>query len=309
MTNEIVPVKKTHSRKFLAVTSLFISLLALIGVIFLLQQDYMATKELRPLPNALEGFQTAQTAHQTELQTLQTTVNSLSQQQQKDATYQNWATAGYLTRLADVEWNVLHNPQLAQQLLISADAALTEDTTARGATLKIAINGDLSQLNQLSQTSTAQTLQQIDALNQQVVALTIADNKQFHVKMPAASDKTATWWERVKHNLGDFKNLVVIHNTEDKIQPLLSNQELPQLKAAIGMQLGLAQWALATQQQTTYQNALTQAANWLTQFIGQNTQAQTIAKNLMTLAQQPLMSSHKVSLTAWPTWDSLNKKN
>jgi len=286
---------------------IFVSAIVLLGL-FLLQQNLSKTNHLRALRFQMVEMKNNQVAQERNQQAIQLAVAELQSQQNRLSTSQNWNIASYLIRLANIQVSVLHDPDQAQQLLVSAVATLATDESPRAQTLKNAIGDDLATLNQTATAETELTLGQINSLNNQIAALTAASPKSFHVQMPLPDMVAGNWWQHVKFDLADLKSLVQIRYNDKPIRPLLSDEQMSLLKAATRAQLSLAQWALVTRQASAYQMALNNASAWLAQYDQENDQAQLISKQLSELAQKPVITQIN-GLQSWRVWQDLKSKN
>lgn len=304
MNDQINTLSAPKKKKLVKI--IFVSLVVLVGL-FLLQQNISKTNHLRAMHFQINAMRADQIAQDKNQQVMQLAVAELQSQQNRLSTYQNWGIASYLIRLANIQVSILHNPDQAQQLLISAAAALATDQSPRAQTLKNAIGDDLVTLNQTTTANTEAVLDQINALNNQIAALTAASPKSFHPQMPLPNNVQGNWWQHVKFDLSDLKSLVEIRYNDKPIKPLLSDEQMSLLKAAARAQLSLAQWALVTRQASAYQIALNNAAAWLAQYDQENDQAQLIAKQLTELAQKPVIVQTN-GLQAWRVWQDLNSK-
>lgn len=298
---------ETTTRKTRVLKIIFVGLVVL-GGLFLLQQNFVKTSRLRALQFQMKAMNSNFVAQDKNLQAIQLAVAELQTQQNKLASSQNWNIASYLVRLANIELSILHNPDQAQQLLVSAVAALATEESPRAQALKNAMGVDLANLNQVASADTEASLEQISSLDKQIAALTAASPKSFHPQMPLPDTIKGNWWQHVKFDLEDLKGLVEIRYNSKPIQPLLSDEQMALLKAATRAQLSLAQWALVTRQSLAYQTALMNAADWLMQYDQENDQAQLIAKQITELAQKPLVLQVN-SLQSWRVWQDLNSKN
>ena len=176
---------------------IFVSAIVLLGL-FLLQQNLSKTNHLRALRFQMVEMKNNQVAQERNQQAIQLAVAELQSQQNRLSTSQNWNIASYLIRLANIQVSVLHDPDQAQQLLVSAVATLATDESPRAQTLKNAIGDDLATLNQTATAETELTLGQINSLNNQIAALTAASPKSFHVQMPLPDMVAGNWWQHVK---------------------------------------------------------------------------------------------------------------
>lgn len=299
--------EQTNSKRKPWLKIIFVSAVVLIGL-FLLQQNISKTSHLRALRFEMAEIKNSEAAQERNQQAIQLAVAELQSQQNRLSISQNWNIASYLIRLANIQVTVLHDPDQAEQLLVSAVAALATDESPRAQTLKNAMGDDLTTLNQTASAETELTLQQINSLNNQIAALTAASPKSFHVQMPLPDMVQGNWWQHIKFDLADLKSLVQIRYNDKPIRPLLSDEQMSLLKAATRAQLSLAQWALVTRQSSAYQMALNNAANWLAQYDQENDQAQLISKQLSELAQKPVITQIN-GLQSWRVWQDLNSKN
>lgn len=300
------PTKKSPQKGVLFFSLLF-ALLAIFGVLFLWQQDLTKTNQIKAIEAQLTTLTKANNAQTKTQSTVQQTLAQIQAQKSTPAMNQNWNVAGYLLHLANVEYTLLHRPKRAQALLVAASDTLKNDMVAPSSVLKPAIQRDITTLNQSTSVAVTAQLSKIDTLSQQVATLSSEPQKQFHPLM-SKPHKEAGAWQNIKYNLKNFENLVVIRHTDQPIQPLLTPEDFESLKAAVRLQLGLAQWALVSQQAAAYQAALQNAASWLTQYANQNNAAQQIAQQLKALSQQPLTTPPVDSLPSWETWKKLNNK-
>ncbi|MCK4744017.1 MAG: uroporphyrinogen-III C-methyltransferase [Sulfuriflexus sp.] len=112
----------------------------------------------------------------------------------------------------------------------------------------------------------------LSALAGQVKELSIVDpgrNKQADTnKAPiAGSEKEIAEWQKHADAIwSEMKTLVTIRRTDKKIIPLLGEQEIQQLRQALGLKIEIARLALLQRNTALFQSSLEEASNWLDEY-------------------------------------------
>jgi len=132
----------------------------------------------------------------------------------------------------------------------------------------------------------------LSALAEQVKRLSIVDpgrNKQVETtKFPAADSKKeiAEWQKHADAIWSEMKTLVTIRRTDKKIIPLLGEQEIQQLRQALGLKIEIARLALLQSNTALFQSSLEEASSWLGEYFNaQQPAVESITTELRSLKQ------------------------
>lgn len=112
----------------------------------------------------------------------------------------------------------------------------------------------------------------LSALAGQVKRLSIVDpgrNKQVDTIKAAAVDskkEIAEWQKHADAIWSEMKTLVTIRRTDKKIIPLLGEQEIQQLRQALGLKIEIARLALLQGNTVLFQSSLGEANSWLGEY-------------------------------------------
>jgi len=135
----------------------------------------------------------------------------------------------------------------------------------------------------------------LSALVGQVKKLSIVDpgrNKQVDTSKAPAVDsekEIAEWQKHADAIWSEMKTLVTIRRTDKKIIPLLGEQEIRQLRQALGLKLEIARLALLQSNTALFQSSLEEASSWLGEYFNsQQPAVEAITVELESLKQTQL---------------------
>lgn len=227
----------------------------------------------------------------------------------QQSTVSGWvmAEADYLARLAVIHLKFDRNTALAQQLLTAANHRLQSLADPRLMTVQQSLSSDIAKLQAVPTVNSADLVDQLLALDQQLSKLPSQSRIPFSVPGGAAgmaipainSAEHLPWherirlvwqklWQGVHDHLQDI--IIIRHQPASQQSALLSDTEFGLVIASIHSQLTMAAWAVLHQQPLIYQKSLQQAHDWVTTYYdGQYPEVQHWLSNLQTLQNQNIL--------------------
>ena len=178
--------------------------------------------------------------------------------------------------------------QLAdRQLARLADPALHK--------IRGTLNKEIAALKAVNEIDIEGLSLKLSALAGQVKQLSIVDpgrHKQVDItKAPVtgSEQEIAEWQKHADAIWSEMKTLVTIRRTDKKIIPLLGEQEIQQLRQALGLKIEIARLALLQRNTVLFQSSLEEANSWLGEYFNaQQPAVVAITAELQSLKQTQL---------------------
>lgn len=207
--------------------------------------------------------------------------------------------ANDLVRLANLNLTLAINDQAALKLLKVAEHKLQVLNDPSLNTLRGKLLGAIDQLENQKDHDATRLLLRLDQLTLKVNQLSFIP-QHAPKATPSSSDTTpSSWKNKLKASLQSLKSLVVIHHQDAALHPILDAQQFSFLKEMVSLQLAKAQWAIMQQNTKIYQQALTLANHWLSQYNQHNTTAiQEITSTISQLKKQTVKPQYPDVLAA-----------
>jgi len=221
------------------------------------------------------------------LATLQSGQEKLVQRLDKltGATREDWrlAEAEYLLRLANLRLSAMQDIGSAQRLLEAADGILREQDDPASFPVRQVLARGLETLRSLTPPDRIGLFLSLGALREQVAQLKPLAPVYEQEAAPVVADRWQQWWEKISRFVR-----VDLHADQD-IRPLLSGQNLAQVRLTLSLALEQAQWAVLNASPEVYRQALQQALEVLAgQFNPEHPQNAALTKRLNELAKKPV---------------------
>lgn len=300
------PEKKSKVSK-LAILSLLIALLAVVGVVLLyfwhVQQQNTIISQLQQVKSeATKGNQLAQERMQQKmLQTLQDqeenlamqfsdSANNMKQETQESIEQLNFMVekfsqnqptdwlvheAEYLIRVAARTLWLEKDTTAAIGLLQDADARIAELNDPEILPIRQLIYQDIEALRLMPRLETEQVILSLMALGEQVqslplVALTVAQETE-NADRYTLSEDVSDWRENMAKTWDKFlQTFVVVHSRVGDLEPILPAEQRQHLKENLSLKLQVAQWAASKGNHDLFVKSLNDAELWLTQYFDLN---------------------------------------
>lgn len=206
---------------------------------------------------------------------------------------QDWILlkARYFLELAQMNAYWSKSDQATISLLQQADQLLQDVSDPGVFEIRQAIAKDIAQIQASPTIDTAGILSQLDAAQQSVAKLSIAnsltDINPAADNAPAPSnDSDSIWQLRMQDSMKLLRKLVVIRHHEDDIKPLISPNLEAVIKENIRLNLQEAQWAVLNKNADVYQLVLKQALASLKQNFNPGAQSTAALIKQLTDLQQ-----------------------
>ena len=151
-----------------------------------------------------------------------------------------------------------------QQLARLADPALHK--------IRGTLNKEIAALKAVKEIDIEGLSLKLSALAGQIKQLSIVDpgrNKEVDTTKPpvVGDDKEIAEWQKHADAIwSEMKTLVTIRRTDKKIIPLLGEQEIQQLRQALGLKIEIARLALLQGNTALFQSSLEEANSWLGEY-------------------------------------------
>jgi len=226
--------------------------------LYLTKQPLYAITQLQKITtNALEEASAQQKALDAAIQAqrlqLQAVLNEHAHQEG------NWPLlkARYLLQLAEIDARWGHDVDTLIALLSEADAILVAAHEPGSETVREAIEKTREAILATPKPDIAGLLSRLDALSDQVFYLS---NSSIPKIMPTQEHTQ----ENSTHSMvGFLKQLIIIRQHSESVQPLLSLADETALKTNLQLQLQMVQWAVLQQNQAVFNLTLEQAQKTL----------------------------------------------
>ncbi len=275
--------KKPGSGKAIALLSLLVAIVAIAGIVYVWQQtqinEQQNIKQIVSLQQDVSKAMHLSMQQQEALRTTQQDVQTIGNQNRRDAAGWTLMEAEYLVRLATFNLIFERNVTLAQQLLAEADQRLQALNDPALWPVRQILAEDMAHLHAIPVVDLPGIVARLGALTQQaeqLPQLSVATPTQMPTSIQAtATTESQLTMATILQKIRLFvtavgralSTMVTITHAGDKFTPtLLTVEQHAYLITNIQSQLTLAQWAVVHRQQDTYQQALTQVTDWLTRY-------------------------------------------
>lgn len=201
------------------------------------------------------------------------------------ASREDWrlAEAEYLLRLANLRLSAMQDINSAQRLLEAADGILREQDDPASFPVRQVLARSLETLRSLTPPDRIGLFLSLGALREQAAQLKPLAPIYEQEQAPVVADRWQQWWEKISRFVR-----VDLHAGQD-IRPLLSGQNLAQVRLTLALALEQAQWAVLNASPEVYRQALQQAQDVLAgQFNPEHPQSTALGKRLTELSRQPV---------------------
>lgn len=208
--------------------------------------------------------------------------------------------AHYYLTLAQEKLLFENNRSTAMALLAQADDTLKQTSDLNLTHIRQAISDDLTYLDGLTDNNNTDLLLQLASLQKQIpqlapMAYQLPENQNFEPEQHKA------WFDRLMQTLDQFGEDAFKYRTHDeKVQPLLTEQQLTILQSALQLTLSHAQTAVLENNQPYYVSRLQSAQETIQQYFQLNQQGTAIVNQLQQLSQQSLGQQIDYSLQSLP---------
>lgn len=193
------------------------------------------------------------------------------------------AEAEHLLRLASLRLSALQDVNSARALVEGADEILREQDDPASFAARQQLAKAVEALRSVQQPDRTGLFLKLGALREQVAQLQPLAPIFQQEQAPAVAGRWQQWWEKISRFVR-----IDLHADQD-IRPLLSGQNLSQVRLTLDLALEQAQWAALHAQPEVYRQALKEAQDVLAgQFNTDHPQSAALLKRLAELAEQPV---------------------
>lgn len=193
------------------------------------------------------------------------------------------AEAEHLLRLASLRLSALQDVNSARALVEGADEILREQDDPASFAARQQLAKAVEALRSVQQPDRTGLFLKLGALRDQVAQLQPLAPIFQQEQAPAVAGRWQQWWEKISRFVR-----IDLHADQD-IRPLLSGQNLSQVRLTLDLALEQAQWAALHAQPEVYRQALKEAQDVLAgQFNTDHPQSAALLKRLAELAEQPV---------------------
>ena len=155
------------------------------------------------------------------------------------------------------------------------------------------LNKEIAALSAVKEIDIEGVSLKLSALAGQVKKLSIVDpgrNKQADTSKPlvdkSSEEEILEWQKHADAIWSEMKTLVTIRRTDKKILPLLGDQEIQQLRQALGLKIEIARLALLQRNAALFKASLEEANTWLNEYFNaQQASVVAIKKELQSLKE------------------------
>lgn len=193
------------------------------------------------------------------------------------------AEAEHLLRLASLRLSALQDVNSARALVEGADEILREQDDPASFAARQQLAKAVEALRSVQQPDRTGLFLKLGALRDQVAQLQPLAPIFQQEQDPAVAGRWQQWWEKISRFVR-----IDLHADQD-IRPLLSGQNLAQVRLTLDLALEQAQWAALHAHPEIYRQALKEAQDVLAgQFNTDHPQSAALLKRLAELAEQPV---------------------
>lgn len=206
----------------------------------------------------------------------ESTLNTLQNLSRGNIATWRLAEAKYLVQLANYHLTFTHDVPASLALLQTAEmrVASLNDPTLQPIRQLIADN--IAALQAVPRVDLAALLTRIAALQTQALSLPTLGLSQpiMQTNNPDQSQtetqSTTPLRQAMSESWSTLQKVIVVHRTDQPIQPLLSPEQQAYLQQNLQLILQQAQWAALRGNGSVYQESLQQAQNWIQRFFAKN---------------------------------------
>lgn len=272
-----------RQNRFALYCSFLLALLAVAAAALALWQNQQMTQSINRLNrhgteiNALQQSLSARqkTLNQTQ-QNISTLETSIAKQNLEIETLQNTLANAkpidtpsdsfmlqkvrFLLELSKINANWSHDSQSNLALLQDADTILSQISSASVYPVRQALTKEISLWQALPTLDTAGILNQLDELIHNIDTLPfIQTNNSLNTATKSHQGLANTWKEGLHDSIAFLQKLVIIRYHDAEINPLISPMHEAILRDGLRIQLYEAQWAVLTQDDVLFKQALSNA--------------------------------------------------
>lgn len=196
--------------------------------------------------------------------------------------------ANYLVKQAQFSLEFDQNPDLAEQLLKTADNRIASLHNPSLVPVRQALMNNIQALKAVPRVHQENVLLTINALGEQIGQLPIvSDATQLNSKPSDENDKALSGWRRgLVASWRQLQQVIIVQYHPQAVNQLILPINRSYLDIHLQMLLGQAQWALLHHEQAVYQQSLKNASTWINQYyIADAAQTQSFLNTLEQLAQ------------------------
>lgn len=185
-------------------------------------------------------------------------------------------------------------------LLKSADKGISQLHDPQYIPLRRALADDINQLDSLPKVDIEGIMIQINSLREQIAHLALTRvNLPKATQDPVQNEQKTSWKTKLADSWHKFiHQFVTIRRREGDVKPLLAPEKAWYLKQNLQLQLQQAALAAGNRQPKLYQQSLTQASQWLSQYFTHNPAAEHLVKAIAQLQKQSVAAVKPTQLTS-----------
>ena len=288
------PVSGKSSFSYMALFAILLSLgtLATVGFIWWQGQMWLTTQQqvdalkdqqlknqqqtVGQLRNQINQLQAKLTQQNTNMQRYQRSIAELTNRTKELGQSQpnQWlaAEALYLVNIAERRLLVEQDVETALQLLVGANSRLTAMNDPSVFPIRQAISEDVAALHAVQQPDSDSLYLALSGLISQVQTLAFSQyylpERQQDAAEVIVTDNLNDWQSNLKISLQRFMgNFVTISRNEHPVKPALPADQQWYVRANITQQLQMAQQAVLEQNKAIYADTVSQANEWMRQYL------------------------------------------
>ena len=278
-------------------TSSFVGYLALviaaacaIGLFVLWNNAMMNQKKAADLNPEIEHLRLVQAnlqnsieQQQHSIKNLEDNISNLREKTGRDE--DGWALAevDYIVRLANFNVEFEKNVALAIKLLKIADEKIHSLGNPKLASLRMAIQKNISALSSVPQVDTEGLVIRLQVLSKTVESLPLAKQEESGIIGEVSEkqiEKPANWKDAFENSMKSIKEMVVIRRLDKPLKALMQPDQHANLVENIQLQLSAAQWAVLHHESKIYQASLKLAKEWVGEYIQKGDQVNAVIKSI-----------------------------
>lgn len=231
-----------------------------------------------------------------DLQSTEQSHDAIAQQQEKqlaewraaqNGDLNKWhrAEAEYLVKMANDNLQFSNNTALAISLLERADQELASIQDGSAASIRQAIQQNLTTIKALPQINTDDLYSQLINIDKQIDQLPLPANPlQPEITAPTATDPNQSWWQGAMDRIGTaMRKIVIVRKVGENAAPVVTPEEKGFLYQNLHAQLQNAIWGLLHRDNKVYQASIDRMQAWIKLYFVQD--AELTTNTLQTLSE------------------------
>lgn len=172
--------------------------------------------------------------------------------------------SSYLVRQAQFVLTFDQNPDLAEQLLKTADSRVGSLNNPTLMTVRQALNDNIQALQAVPRVPIDSMLLKINALGTQIKTLSVVSDKNRPNQAKTTQQKPSTGWKRsLQASWEQLRQVIVVEYHPQPVNQMILPMNRTYLDMHLQMLLGQASWALMHHDATLYQQSLNAAIVWV----------------------------------------------